>query len=100
MKGARQIVSNKSLGNHRADRRGVGASYLQDIANGDDPRSGDGRGRGKRTIGFSGRLAVEDDETAAAHVFLANQIEARFSLLVRRDDDVLEQVTEARLHRA
>ena len=48
---------------------------------------------------FRGR-SIQHDEAAAADVFLSNQVEAGLGLTVRRHNDVLQQVAQARFDRA
>ena len=91
---AGEIVRDQRVGDGRVDRDACGPVICM--------TSTDARpGRHGATVPAASRTRhpdlrrLEHDEAAAADVFLANQIEPGLRLLVRRHDDVLEQIAEA-----
>src|SRR6185503_9808163 len=81
--------------NHVLNGGRVRAGNAKDVADGDDARHAQ---RLARMVAV--RPRIDDDESAPPRVVLAHQRQAGGGLLVPLDDDVLEQLAEARLHRA
>jgi hypothetical protein len=93
-----QIRSDEALWDHCIERRRVRAGHSQHGTDGDEPGGRIDRPVKRRTGDTVVSLGtIQDNKSTAARIGLADQVEASLCLPVGRDNDVLEEVAEARL---
>ena len=85
------VSAHVRLGDDLLNRRGMRADDAQHVADGNDARHAQ---RLARMIAVG--AGIDHDEAAAAGIVLANERKAGGRLIVAFDDDVLEEVAEAR----